>query len=239
MQHSGKMIIRTFCPAACSTNVSILRKLASLCPGKLSNCTEATRKARLSSELPFIHLSGRVKFIPRSRHGALRSPSNNRRRSSRQRRPTTVSRQRRHEDWREHRRTSPPLREVESAGKGYKEDADRSRHQIAHQDHDTAITSASPKPGASARSSSTACRRRFQCDSSFTAHALTVPSAQPAAIVRPSGEQATLKTSPPVTSVWRSPPVTVSRILTWPGLFQSPSPEIRVSPFGENASDHK
>src|SRR5213594_1008244 len=70
------------------------------------------------------------------------------------------------------------------------------------------------------------------------AHALTLPSAQPAAIVRPSGEQATLKTSPPVSSVWRSPPVAVSRILTWPGLFQSPSPEIRVWPFGENASDH-
>src|SRR5881396_2732435 len=36
---------------------SILRKFASLSPGTLSNCTEATRRVRLSSRAPFIRSS--------------------------------------------------------------------------------------------------------------------------------------------------------------------------------------
>src|SRR5438876_2164188 len=44
-------------------------------------------------------------------------------------------------------------------------------------------------------------KRRLQRSSSSTAHSFTEPSAQPAAMVRPSGEQATLKTSPLVANV--------------------------------------
>src|SRR5439155_13111042 len=113
MQHSGKMIRRAFRWAAYSTKDSILRKLASLSPGKLSNCTEATAG--------FVCRRGRLSYV---------------------------------------------------------------------------------------------LQRRIHVGYSSTAHAFTVPSAQPAAIVRPSGEQATLKTSPLVANVCRNRNLAVSQTLT-------------------------
>src|SRR5262245_17736823 len=68
-------------------------------------------------------------------------------------------------------------------------------------------------------------------------HAFTVPSAPPAAMVCPSDEHATLRTSPPVDRLRRNRNVAVSHTLTWPGLFQSPSPETSARPSGEKASD--